>query len=379
MNFEFSDEQRQLHDAVERYLGEQYSFERFRSIKDSAAGWDRSVWQGLADLGVLAITVPVAQGGLGFGPLETLAMMGDCGRSLLLEPVLSSAVIATAVLRPLADESGAGELLAGMAGGEKIAVLAHFESGARFESQYVTTRAQRRGEGYRLDGHKGVVMHAAAADTLLVSARTAGEAGDAQGVSLFLVPRAAPGVVLDVYPTVDGQRAADVYLEGVELPAGSRLGPAGGALAGVEAAIDIGLAALCADAVGVMQAMLDATVDYLRVRQQFGQPIGRFQALQHRVADMLIHVAQARSMSYLAALRCTAADVGERRKALSAAKVVIGQAGRFVGQQSVQLHGGMGMTEELRISHWFKRLTAAQIMFGDSDAHLQRYAALASA
>jgi len=379
LNFEFSDEQRQLHDAVERYLGEQYSFERFRSIKDSAAGWDRSVWQGLADLGVLAITVPEAQGGLGFGPLETLAMMGDCGRSLLLEPVLSSAVIATAVLRPFADESHAGELLAGMAGGEKIAVLAHFESGARFESQYVTTRAQRSGEGYRLDGHKGVVMHAGAADMLLVSARTAGEAGDAQGVSLFLVPRVTPGVVLDVYPTVDGQRAADVYLEAVELPAASRLGPAGGALAGVEAALDIGLAALCADAVGVMQAMLDATVDYLRVRQQFGQPIGRFQALQHRIADMLIHVEQARSMSYLAALRCTAADVGERRRALSAAKAVIGQAGRFVGQQSVQLHGGMGMTEELKISHWFKRLTAAQIMFGDSDAHLQRYAALAHA
>jgi len=379
LNFEFSDEQRQLHDAVERYLGEQYSFERFRSIKDSAAGWDRSVWQGLADLGVLAITVPAAQGGLGFGPLETLAMMGDCGRSLLLEPVLSSAVIATAVLRPFADESRVGELLAGMAGGEKIAVLAHFESGARFESQYVTTRAQRSGEGYRLDGHKGVVMHAAAADTLLVSARTAGEAGDADGVSLFLVPRATPGVVLDVYPTVDGQRAADVYLEGVELPAGSLLGPAGGALAAVEAALDIGLAALCADAVGVMQAMLDATVDYLRVRQQFGQPIGRFQALQHRIADMLIHVEQARSMSYLAALRCAAANVGERRKALSAAKAVIGQAGRFVGQQSVQLHGGMGMTEELKISHWFKRLTAAQIMFGDSDAHLQRYAALTQA
>jgi alkylation response protein AidB-like acyl-CoA dehydrogenase len=379
LNFEFSDEQRQLHDAVERYLGEQYSFERFRSIKESAAGWDRSVWQALADLGVLAITVPAAQGGLGFGPLETLAMMGDCGRSLLLEPVLSSAVIATAVLSPFADESRVAELLAGMAGGEEIAVLAHFESGARFESQWVTTRAQPSGEGYRLDGHKGVVMHAGAADTLLVSARTAGEAGDAQGVSLFLVPRVTPGVVLDVYPTVDGQRAADVYLNGVELPAGSRLGAAGGALAGVEAALDIGLAALCADAVGVMQAMLDATVDYVRVRQQFGQPIGRFQALQHRIADMLIHVEQARSMSYLAALRCTAADIGERRKALSAAKAVIGQAARFVGQQSVQLHGGMGMTEELKISHWFKRLTAAQIMFGDSDAHLQRYAALAQA
>jgi alkylation response protein AidB-like acyl-CoA dehydrogenase len=379
LNFEFSDEQRQLHDAVERYLSEQYGFDRYQSIKRSAAGWDPSVWRGLAELGVLAITVPVAQGGLGFGPLETLAMMGDCGRSLLLEPVLSSAVIATAVLRAFADETPAGELLAGMATGETIAVLAHFESDARYESQWVTTRARRIGEGYRLDGHKGVVMHAGAADTLLVSARTAGEAGDARGVSLFRVPRGTPGLVLDTYPTVDGQRAADVYLQEVELPVGSRFGPEGEALAAVEAALDIGLAALCAEAVGVMQALVDATVDYVRVRQQFGQPIGRFQALQHRIADMLIHLESARSMSYLAALRCTANDVGERRRALSAAKAVIGQSCRFVGQQSVQLHGGMGMTDELRVSHWFKRLTAAQLMFGDSDTHLQRYIALTRA
>ncbi len=376
MNFEFSDEQRQLHEAVERYLSGQYGFDRYRSIKASAAGWDSSVWRGLADLGVLGITVPAAQGGLGFGPLETLAMMGDCGRNLLLEPVLSSAVIATAVLRSFAGETAVGELLGSMAGGEKIAVLAHFDSNARYDSRWVTTRARRSGGNYRLDGHKGVVMHAGAADFLLVSARTAGEAADAQGVSLFLVPRDAPGVVLDVYPTVDGQRAADVYLNSVELPAGSRLGPEGGALGAIEAALDIGLAALCADAVGAMQALLDATVDYVRQRQQFGQPIGRFQALQHRIADMLIQLESARSMSYLAALRCTDADVGERRRALSAAKVVIGQAGRFIGQQAVQLHGGMGMTDELKVSHLFKRLTAAQLMFGDSDAHLQRYAAL---
>jgi alkylation response protein AidB-like acyl-CoA dehydrogenase len=379
LNFEFSDEQRQLHEAVERYLGEQYSFDRYQSIKRSAAGWDRDIWRGLADLGVLAITVPAAQGGLGFGPLETLAMMGDCGRSLLLEPVLSSAVIATAVLRAFADEAPAGELLAALATGEKIAALAHFESDSRFESRWVTTRARRAGEGFRLDGHKGVVMHAGAADILLVTARTAGEAGDAEGVSVFLVPRAAPGLVLDEYPIIDGQRAADVYLQGVEVPLASRLGREGAALAAVEAALDIGLAALCADAVGVMQALLDATVEYVHVRQQFGQPIGRFQALQHRIADMLIHLEQARSMSYLAALRCTAEDVGERRRALSAAKAVIGQSSRFVGQQSVQLHGGMGMTDELKVSHWFKRLTAMQLMFGDSDTHLQRYAALTRA
>jgi alkylation response protein AidB-like acyl-CoA dehydrogenase len=376
LDFAFSDEQRQLHDVVERYLNEQYAFDRFQSIKRSAAGWDPSVWRGLADLGVLAITVPAAQGGLGFGPLETLAMMGDCGRSLLLEPVLSSAVIATAALRPFAGETPAGELLAAMATGAKIAVLAHFESDARFESQWVTTRARRIGESYRLDGHKGVVMHAGAADTLLVSARTAGEAGDVEGVSLFLVPRVAPGLVLDAYPIVDGQRAADVYLEGVEVPADSRLGPEGKALTAVDTALDIGLAALCADAVGVMQALVGASVDYVRQRQQFGQPIGRFQALQHRIADMLIHLEQARSMSYLAAMRCTHEDVGERRRALSAAKTVIGQAGRFVGQQAVQLHGGMGMTDELQVSHWFKRLTAAQLTFGDSDTHLQRFVAL---
>jgi alkylation response protein AidB-like acyl-CoA dehydrogenase len=376
LNFEFSDEQRQLHEAVERYLNDEYGFDRYQAIKRSPAGWDPSVWRGLADLGVLAITVPAAQGGLGFGPLETLAMMGDCGRSLLLEPVLSSAVIATAALREFAGETPAAELLAAMATGEKIAALAHFESDARFETQWVTTRAERSGGGYKLNGHKGVVMHAGAADVLLVSARTAGEAGDGQGVSLFLVPRAAPGLVLDAYPTLDGQRAADVYLEGVEVPAGSRLGPEGAALAAIEAALDIGLAALCADAVGVMQALVDATVDYVRQRQQFGQPIGRFQALQHRIADMLVQLESARSMSYLAALRCTAQDVKERRRALSAAKAVIGQAGRFIGQQAVQLHGGMGMTDELKVSHLFKRLTAAQLMFGDSDTHLQRFAVL---
>ena len=376
MNFEFSDEQRQLHDSVERYLAEQYSFDKFRAINASQAGWDKAAWAGLAELGVLALNVPAAQGGLGFGPLETLAMMGACGRSLLLEPFLSSAVIATAALRAYAADAQAQGLLTRMAGGQAIAVLAHFEKDSRFETQWVSTRAVRSEAGYRLDGHKAVVMHAAAADTLLISARTAGDAGDAVGVTLFRVPRDAPGLTLDSYATIDGQRAADVYLKGVEVPAAGRLSAEGTALAAIEAALDIGLAALCAEAVGVMQALLDATVTYVQNRQQFGVPIGRFQALQHRIADMLIHLEQARSMSYLAALRCADENVSERRRALSAAKAVIGQACRFVGQQAVQLHGGMGMTDELIVSHWFKRLTAAELMFGDSDAHLQRYAAL---
>jgi len=376
MDFEFSDEQQQLHESIERYLKERYSFDKFRVIAASAQGWDKAVWSGLAELGVLGINVPVEYGGLGYGPLETLAMMGACGKSLVLEPVLSSAVIATTLLKAFTKSAPAAGLLETLSRGAQIAVLAHFESGARFDAQWVTTRARASGQGYVLDGHKSVVMHAGAADMLLVSAREAGGVRDTAGVSLFAIPRDTPGVTLDVYPTLDGRRAADVYLKGALLPAASRLGDAGEAFGAIDAALDVGLAALCAEAVGVMQALLDATVQYLQTRQQFGQPIGRFQALQHRVADMVVHLEQARSMSYLAALKCGDADPSGRRKALSAAKVVVGQAARFIGQQAVQLHGGMGMTDELIVSHWFKRLTAAEVMFGDSDTHLQRFAAL---
>ena len=376
MDFEFSDEQQQLHDTVDRYLNEQYDFDKFRAVNASAEGWDKATWKGMAELGVLAINVPAEQGGLGFGPLENLALMGACGRNLLLEPFLSSAIIATAILRRHSGVAAVAEMLQKMASGETIAVLAHYESDSRFETQWVTTEARESGDGYELDGHKAVVMHASAADTLLVSARTSGSAGDVEGVSLFLVPRTAKGVTLESYPTIDGQRAADVYLRDVEVPAAARLGDEGSALPHIDAAIDIGIAALCAEAVGVMQAMVDATVNYVQNRQQFGVAIGRFQALQHRIADMLIHLEQARSMSYLAAMRCDDENVLERRRAMSASKAVVGQSCRFVAQQAVQLHGGMGMTDELIVSHWFKRLTAAEMMFGDSDTHLQRYAAL---
>jgi alkylation response protein AidB-like acyl-CoA dehydrogenase len=379
MDFEFSDEQRQLRDTVESFLAKEYSFDRLRAIKRSEAGWDPAVWRGLAELGVLALNVPAPLGGLGYGPIETLALMNVCGPSLLLEPVLSSAVIATALLREFETVAGAAGLLRAMGQGERISTVAHFEPGANFDTRWVETRASLRGETYHLDGRKAVVLHAGLADVLLVSARTAGEAGDSAGISLFLAPRESPGLKLAEYFNVDGQRAADVHLHDVRLPASNRLGPEGAALESIERAFDVGLAALCAEAVGIMQALTDSTVEYLRTRQQFGQPIGRFQALQHRVADMVMHLEQARSMSYLAALRCTSGDAGERRRALSAAKVVIGDAGRFVGQQAVQLHGGMGMTDELKISHCFKRLTAIEIMFGDSDAHLQRFAELTRA
>jgi alkylation response protein AidB-like acyl-CoA dehydrogenase len=379
MDFEFSDEQRQLREAVEGFATKEYTFDRLRAIKRSGAGWDPAVWRGLAELGVTALNVPASLGGLGYGPTETLALMDAIGPSLLLEPVLTSAVIATALLRQFDGSAPAAELLRAMATGDRIAALAHFEPKSRFDSQWIETRATPEGTGFRLDGHKAVVAHAGLAQVLLVSARSGGEAVDAAGLWLFAVPRDTPGLTLTEYLTIDGQRAADIQLDGAHVSLESRLGGEVDVLSAIEAALDVGLAAVCAEAVSIMQALVRATVEYLNTRQQFGQPIGRFQALQHRVADMTVHLEQARSMSYLAAMRCASPDLEERRRALSAAKVVIAEAARFVGQQAVQLHGGMGMTDELKVSHWFKRLTAIEILFGDGDFHLQRFAASISA
>jgi alkylation response protein AidB-like acyl-CoA dehydrogenase len=373
MDFDFSEEQTQLRETLERFLAREYTFERYRAIRASAAGWSRDTWQAFAELGVLAVNVPAQQGGLGFGPLETLALMEAGGAHLLLEPLISSAVIATTLLQSFSDDVAAAELLQQLGTGERIAVLAD-QDHADHE-----TRADTTSPGYRLNGRKTVILHAGQADVLLVTARTSGQPGDVHGVSLFRVPRDAAGLELQGYPTLGGPPAADVFLRDVDLPADALLGAPGEAGAAIERALDTGLSACCAEAVSVMQALLTATAEYLRNRQQFGQPIGRFQALQHRVADMVIHLEQARSMSYLAAMRCQCDDRDERRRALSAAKVIIGQAGRFIGQQAVQLHGGMGMTDELIVGHYFKRLTAAELSFGDTDFHLQRYAGLSRA
>lgn len=312
-------------------------------------------------LGLLALNVPEEHGGLGAGPVDTMLVMNALGPGLLLEPYLASAVVATALLRECPQGA---DLLPAMAAGECIVVLAHEEPGARGDPGCVDTCCRTAGTDFVLDGRKCVVGHAVAADRLIVSARLDGD------LALFLVPREAPGLALDDYPTLDGTRAAEVHLSCVHLPVTARLAPDQAVLA---RALDIGLAALCAEAVGIMKATLDATVDYLRTRRQFGQPISRFQALQHRAADMLMHYEQAKSMSYLAAMRCASPDATERRRTLSAAKVVTSRAARFIGQQAVQLHGGMGMTDELVVSHWFKRLTAIELMCGDSDTHLQHF------
>ena len=355
MNFDFNEDQRALQDTVQRFVARDYTFEKRRAILESTAGWSREVWQGLADLGVLALNIDEDYGGLGYGPQETGLVMAAFGAGLLLEPYLAGAVIAPALIRRTASADYQEQWLPGIATGETIVVLAHADA----RSEPVT---EINGN---ISGRKAVVAHGGCADLLLVSAQTA------QGkTELFAVTPGAEGVSLRDYPTLDGQRAADIVFDNT--PA-QRVG-AGDTADAIDAALDIGLAALCAEAVGIMDATIAATTDYLKTRQQFGQPIGRFQALQHRMADMLLHLEQARSMSYLAAMHCTDDNTTARQRTLSAAKVTIGQACRFVAQNAVQLHGGMGMTDELILSHWFKRLTAIEMSFGDTDFHLQRFA-----
>jgi alkylation response protein AidB-like acyl-CoA dehydrogenase len=378
MNFNFTDEQQLLSDTVQRFVREHYSFETRREILRSPDAWSRDKWQELAGLGLTALNVPEAYGGMGAGPIETMLAMNALGAGLVLEPFLASAVLAPALLTRLDNTPASAELLPLIASGERIVVVAHQEPNSRGELDLVATRAERTGDGFVLNGKKAVIVHGGLADEFLLTARTSGKPQDAAGVRVFRVPADAEGLQITRYRTFDGLSAADLTLERVRVEADALLGSEGQTLPAIEAAHHVALSALCAEAVGVMKAVHAATVEYTKNRKQFGQPISRFQVLQHRMVDMFIQTEQATSMSYLAALRCEDPDLAVRRHALSAAKALIGQAGRFVAQQAVQLHGGMGMTDELMVSHYFKRLTAIDLTWGDADAHLQRVAALLS-
>jgi alkylation response protein AidB-like acyl-CoA dehydrogenase len=377
MDFTFTEEQQMLLDTTRRFIARDYSFEARRQIKDrSPDGFSRETWKGLADLGLLALNVPEADGGLGGSAIDNMLVMNALGEGLLLEPYLASAVLATRAIALMGNEAQRTELLPALAAGERIVALAHEEPATRFDRMAVETRAWPAGNGYLITGHKSVVTHGGSADELLVSARVA-RAGETGPLALLRVPREAEGLRQLAYATVDGVRAAEIRLEQVFVPASALLEGSGehDGEARLAEVLDFGLAAVCAEAVGALDKLLAATVEYARNRKQFGQPIGKFQALQHRMADMVLHIEQARSMSYLAAVRCNDADPAVRQRALSAAKVVIGQACRFVGQQAVQLHGGMGVTDELDVSHYFKRLMAIELQFGNTDQHLEAYAA----
>lgn len=360
MDFDFTEDQEALRDAVRRFVDKDYGFERRTQIA-RAGGFDRGAWEGLAGLGLTALAVPEAHGGLGFGAVEAMVVMEELGRGLVLEPVAQGAWIAPALLAHAPDALQA-QWLPRIAGGEALVVLAHQEARSRYRLRQVTTRAV----GDRLSGVKSLVPAGDVADAFIVPARTGGADDAADGIALYLVERGAAGVHTRPYVLHDGSRAAEVHFS--DTPAQLIAGPQQG-LELLELAADIGIAAQAAEAVGVMEKYLALTVDYLNTRKQFGVVIASFQALRHRTADVKMQLELARSMSYYATLRLGDAPAA-RRRALSQAKVQLGQAMRFVGQQCTQMHGGIGVTDEYAGSHYFKRLTAMELQWGDTMHHL---------
>ena len=356
MDFEFSDDQASLRDAVRRWVDKGYSFERRRGIV-KAGGFSREAHGELADLGLCGLYVPEAQGGLGMGPVEGMVVMEELGRGIVLEP-LAQTLIAGALLATHAPEAVQTAWLPRIASGEALVVLAHTERAARYRLDRCEASATPAGEAFSVTAHKSVVPAGDAADAFIVPAQLGGQ------IALFLVARDAAGVHTRGYGTQDGSRAAELTC--TDSPA--TLLSADG-LAALEFGVDVGIAALCAEAVGVMDQTLAVTVDYMNTRKQFGVTIASFQALRHRVADMKMQLELARSMSYYATLKLNA-PAEERRRALARAKYQLGQSMRFVGQQAVQLHGGIGVTDEYIVSHYFKKLTQMEMTFGDSQHHL---------
>ena len=364
MDFDFSDDQEQLRDAVRRWVDKGYDFERRRAIV-KAGGFDRAAYTELAELGLTGLYVPEAHGGMGFGPVEAMVVMEELGRGLVLEPLAQGALIAPTVLQAASAEAQAA-WLPKIAAGEALVVLAHQERKARYRLNHVETTASQAGNGWTVSGAKSIVPAGDQADAFIVPARVSGAVDEAGGIALFLVERGAAGVATRGYGTQDGARAAELTLQ--QSPATLLVG-AGAAFGVLEAAVDAGIAALCAEAVGAMDKLLALTAEYLNTRKQFGVPIASFQALRHRMADCKMQLELARSMSYYASLKLND-EPSVRRRAISQAKVQLGQSMRFVGQQSVQLHGGIGMTDEYIGSHYFKRLTCMELTFGDTLHHL---------
>jgi pimeloyl-CoA dehydrogenase small subunit len=370
MDFDLSEEQQLLQDSVGRLLADHYDFEARLGHMRSAEGFSRDMWQRYAELGLLGLPFAEAEGGSGGGSVETMIVAEAFGRALALEPWLATVVLAGGLLRHAGSAAQRAALTPKIADGTLLLAFAHGERQARYDLADVATSARRDGEAFILNGAKGIVLHGDNAEKLIVSARIAGDQRDRDGLALFLVDASAPGVTRRGYPTVDGLRAAEITLDNVRVAADAAIGEPGTALPLIERVTDEAIAALAAEAVGAMAAMHEMTVDYLKTRRQFGVAIGSFQALQHRAADMLIALEQARSMAFLATMMVDEPDAAERRKAIAAAKVQIGRSGRFIGQQATQLHGGIGMTMELKVGHYFKRVTAIDILFGDADFHL---------
>ena len=375
MDFSFSEEQTLLRNSVQKFIQGAYDFETRRKVSRSDTGWRKEIYGQMAEMGLLGVIVPEDFGGLGGSAVDAMIIAEEFGRGLVIEPWLNNAVIASGVLKAAGSTAQKEELLAGIAAGETIFAFAYAEPQGRYNLANLTTTAAKSGDGYVLNGHKAVVLGAPFADKLIVTARTSGGQRDAEGVTVFIVDKGAKGVTTRDYPTVDGSRASEVTFENVAVGADAVIGEVGQGLKTVELVTDQAIAALSAESTGAMKVLNDTTIEYAKTRKQFGTPIGKFQVLQHRMVDMFMNYEQSVSITYMVTLKLEEEEA-ERKKAASAAKVQIGKAGRFIGQSAVQIHGGMGMTDELNVGHYFKRLTMIDTLFGNVDHHLKRYASL---
>lgn len=376
MNFDYTDEQNMLRDSIAKWAAGQYDFDKRRAALASEDAWT-SNWATFAELGLLAAPLPEDFGGLGGGPIDVGVVMEEFGKALVVEPYVPTAVIAANALKYAGSAAQKKEHLNAIATGERIVAFAQAEPKSRWSLQDVATSAKKDGAGFVINGQKAVVLGGPQADHLLLTARTGGSQREAKGISLFLVPKDAKGVTTRDYPTLDGTRAAEVYFENVAVGADHLIGSPGAALPVVERIVDEANAAYCSEAVGCMRMMTSLTQEYAKTRKQFGRAIGEFQVIQHRLVDMFMATEESVSMALLATIKLDAGDA-ERAKAVSAAKVSIGRASRFVGQAAVQTHGGMGVTDEMRVGHYFKRVTMLDSTFGNTDHHLKRYTALSA-
>jgi pimeloyl-CoA dehydrogenase small subunit len=378
MDFSFTSEQDQLRDTVAKLVSQKYDFDTRRKVAKSETGWRPEMWSQFAELGLLGASFTEAEGGFGTGPIEAMIISEEFGKGLVIEPYLQTVVIGGNFFRHGGTDAQKEEHIAGIIGGETIIAFAYSEPKSRFDLNDVSTTAKKDGAGYVLNGHKAVVLGAPFATHLIVTARTSGGQRDTSGITVFLVPKYAKGVTTRDYPTVDGLRASEVYFENVAVGADAVIGKVDGGLPLVEKVVDNAIAALCAEAVGCFKVLNEATISYAKQRKQFGQPIANFQVLQHRMVDMFMAAEQATSMTFMVTLKLDEADKA-RKLAASGAKVQIGKAGKLISQDAVQIHGGMGMTDELNVGHFFKRVTMIESQFGNTDWHLRRYTELSNA
>lgn len=374
MDFSFSQEQKMLQDSVQRFIQNSYPFEERQRLIRLDEGFSRDNWASFAELGWLALPFPEEAGGYGGTPVEMMIMMEEFGKGLVVEPYLPTVILTGGLIAEAGTAAQKESVLAEIMAGTALGAFAFVEPQARFNLANVKTTATPEGDGYVINGFKGVVLGGPSADYLVVPARTSGDQTDEDGITLFLMAADTPGISKRDYPTVDGHRGSEISFENVQVGADSILGEADKAWPLIEKVIDHAIMAVGAEAVGAMEVLYKATVEYCNSREQFGQPIGKFQVLQHRMVDMFMEHEQSKSLLYMAAMRLDEGYDLKARKAVSALKVQTGKSGRFVGQSAVQLHGGMGMTDELNVGHYFKRLTAIDALFGNIDHHLRKFA-----